>query len=187
MQLGGAQRCGAHGCKKGGNMTHTPGRGTVTWHVWPREGRRHGAAVWRVQLGGSDDEVHAAGRDKAIWPVQLEGARQCSPCCWEGHGNMACVAARCVVRWRGGRCGWEGHYEKARAAGRGAAVWPMWLGGRRRWGARGWEGCGDMACAVVRGMASWGSNSGKAQAQQKSVSEEITHLKEPKIWLLAVE
>jgi hypothetical protein len=36
-------------------------------------------------------------------------------------------------------------------------------------------------------MASWGSNSGKAQAQQKSVDEEITHLKEPKTWLLAVE
>jgi hypothetical protein len=36
-------------------------------------------------------------------------------------------------------------------------------------------------------MVSWGSNSVKAQAQQKSVGEEITHLKEPKTWLLAVE
>jgi len=34
-----------------------------------------------------------------------------------------------------------------------------------------------MACVVARGIVSWGSNSGKAQAQQKSVGEgkEIAH------------
>ena len=77
--------------------------------------------------------------------------------------------------------------EVAGVAGRGTTKRRVQLGGAQWCGPCGWEGCGDVACAVVRGMASWGSNSGKAQAQQKSVGEEITHLKEPKTWLLAVE
>ena len=64
----------------------------------------------------------------------------------------------------------------AYAAGRGAVMGCMQLGG-----------CGDVACVVARGMVRWGSNSKKAQAQQKSVNEGIMHLKEPKTWLLAVE
>jgi hypothetical protein len=34
-QLGGAQQHGMCGCKKGGNVMRTPGRGAVTWHVQP--------------------------------------------------------------------------------------------------------------------------------------------------------
>jgi hypothetical protein len=61
-----------------------------------------GAAVWCVQLGGGNDEVHAAERDKVTWPMQLEGARQhsLSP---PGHADKLPALGRrcdCAFEWR---------------------------------------------------------------------------------------